>query len=461
MTQPVAYNRAALYGETYFTDWTTAHPSDPHQGNKIDGELNAIAKSVSQHAFNLALLQRDDGGLHNGIVTPDSLNDDLYPGLNPVGIWASGTVYDARDGVTNTTKFYRHADTTHTAGATFVGDLPYWTEIFDFTLIGVAILSTSTPATLGGAATYGSSTLAARGDHVHAVLTAATPTALTFGNAAAVGTGTLAAREDHAHAIPAIFDASQPATLGPASTVGSSTVAARRDHVHGYDTVHAALVSVAAAANTFPYFTSATVATVGAITAAALTVLDDASTAAMLTTLAAAGQGKTAIWIPAMSMWAVTTNPATSGSLEMAATKPMFSYWSFDAATQQYVQFALRMPKSWNGSTVTAQFVWAHPATTTNFGVVWNAAGIALSDNEAANASFGTAQQVTDTGGTTSNIYISPETAAITIGSSPAAQDLVYFQVARVAADGSDTCAVAAYLLGVNLFITTNAATDA
>jgi len=118
------------------------------------------------------------------------------------------------------------------------------------------------------------------------------------------------------------------------------------------------------------------------------------------------------------------------------------------------------MPKSWNAGTVTAMFVWSHASTTTNFGVVWGIQGLALSDNEALDTAFGTAQTVTDTGGTTNNIYRTSTTSAITIGSTPSQSDVVTFQVYRDATNGSDTMAIDARLHGVAVFITVNSVTD-
>lgn len=171
--------------------------------------------------------------------------------------------------------------------------------------------------------------------------------------------------------------------------------------------------------------------------------------------------GKDTVWIPAGALIARTTNGAASGTVETSTNKVMAKTLNFDPTTQQFAQFQIRMPKSWNVGTVTAQFVWSHPSTTTNFGVVWALEAVAISDTDALDAAFGTAQQVTDTGGTTDTLYISPETSAITIGGTPTAQDWVVFQVKRIPADAADTMAVNARLHGVVLYITTNASTDA
>jgi hypothetical protein len=54
-----------------------------------------------------------------------------------------------------------------------------------------------------------------------------------------------------------------------------------------------------------------------------------------------------------------------------------------------------------------------------------------------------------------------PESSAITIAGTPAAEDTVFFRLGRVPANGSDTLAIDARLMGLVLYITTNADTDA
>lgn len=170
--------------------------------------------------------------------------------------------------------------------------------------------------------------------------------------------------------------------------------------------------------------------------------------------------GKNGIWIPANAMVSRTTNGAAAGTAEMSTNKNMFKTLDFDATTQEFAQFAIRMPKQWNESTVTFAPVWSHASTSTNFGVVWGLAGVAVSNDDAGDVAFGTAQTSTDTGGTTNDIYEGPESSAITIAGTPAAGDYVMFQIARNPSDGSDTMAIDARLHGIVLFITTDAKDD-
>ena len=167
------------------------------------------------------------------------------------------------------------------------------------------------------------------------------------------------------------------------------------------------------------------------------------------------------IWVPASALIARTTSGAAIGSAESATNKVMIRTLDFDTAASEYAQFTIRMPKSWDEGTVTAQMVWSHASTGTNFGVVWALQAVAFSDGDAVDAAFGGAQTCTDTGGVTNNIYHSPVSSAITIGGTPGEGDLVVFQVYRDVANGSDTLAIDARLHGVLIAYTTEVCTDA
>ncbi len=144
-----------------------------------------------------------------------------------------------------------------------------------------------------------------------------------------------------------------------------------------------------------------------------------------------------------------------------ASGQPDIITLDFDSGTEEYAQFSFVMPKKWDEGTITARFHWSHAATTTNFAVVWALQAVAISNDDTILVNFGTAVTVTDTGGTTSDIYTSDETSAITVAGTPAAEDVVFFRAYRKAADGSDTMAVDARLHGITVYVTTGAETDA
>lgn len=160
--------------------------------------------------------------------------------------------------------------------------------------------------------------------------------------------------------------------------------------------------------------------------------------------------------------------PSVSGgataatAIASAANQPDIVTVNFNQTTQQFAQFSIPMPKSWDHTTtITAKFNWSHPATTVNFGVEWGIACVAVSDGDTIAQAFGTAQVVADTGGTTNTYYRTAATPAITPGGSPAQEDTLFFRISRNPAAAGDTLAVAARLHSVELYITTNAETDA
>jgi hypothetical protein len=172
--------------------------------------------------------------------------------------------------------------------------------------------------------------------------------------------------------------------------------------------------------------------------------------------------GRHAVYVAAAAMYpSVSGGCAAMNWIASAANQPDIATLSFDASTAEYAQFSLAMPKSWDEGTVTFKPIWSHAATTTNFGVVWQLQGVAVSNDDQIPVAYGTAQSSTDTGGTTDDLYVGPESSAITIAGTPAAEDIVFFRVSRLPTDGSDTMAIDARLHGLILYITTDADTDA
>jgi len=170
--------------------------------------------------------------------------------------------------------------------------------------------------------------------------------------------------------------------------------------------------------------------------------------------------GKHAVPISAGAMApSVTGGCAALAGIASSANHPDIVSLDFDATTNEYAQFSIDMPKSWNEGTVTARFRFSHASGSGD--VIWGLQGVAVSDGDDIDQAFGTAQEVTKTSSAAGKLRITSETSAITIGGSPAAGDRVYFRVYRNAASGSDTLAVDARLHGVDLFITTDAGNDA
>jgi hypothetical protein len=144
MAQPTPYTRT-----WNFAQYQQNNPAAPYVGSQHDTEFNNVATSIDEILTNLELIQRDDGALSNGVVTPDSLNQatiNMIGEWNPRGTWATATNYAVLDMVTPAggTLTYVCA-VAHTSGATFAGDLAlgYWQPV-NGAGIGVLIASNFT-----------------------------------------------------------------------------------------------------------------------------------------------------------------------------------------------------------------------------------------------------------------------------------------------------------------------------
>lgn len=161
--------------------------------------------------------------------------------------------------------------------------------------------------------------------------------------------------------------------------------------------------------------------------------------------------------IPASAITPRLTNGPSVGLTETSSNKIMVDSRDFDQSTAEYAQFRIPMPKRWNEGTVKAQFYWTAGSTGN---VVWACRAVAVSDDDALDATFGTAQTVTDGVTAANDVMISAQTSSVTVGGTPATGDWVVFEVYRDAASGSDTLAADAKLLGVKLILTTDAKDD-
>lgn len=171
--------------------------------------------------------------------------------------------------------------------------------------------------------------------------------------------------------------------------------------------------------------------------------------------------GTHTIFVPAGAMLPSTTNGcAPLATVEISTGQPELVTLDFDSSVDESAQFSVAMPKSWDLGTVTVEFLWSHAAAATNFAVVWAAEAVAVGDDDAVAATYGTVQTVTDSGGTTDDLYISAATPAITVGGTPAQGDMVFVRVYRDADNAADTLATDARLHGVRIRYGTSAAND-
>ena len=171
--------------------------------------------------------------------------------------------------------------------------------------------------------------------------------------------------------------------------------------------------------------------------------------------------GLETMWVPAAAMYGATTNGAAAEQVETTATRPDMKVLDFDAGTDEFAQFSVAFPKSWNEGTVTYQVYWT-PASTNTGNCIFGLQGVSCGDSDTIDIAYGTAINITDAGiGTIEDQQVSAVSSAVTIAGSPAVDQQTYFQLFRDANAGGDTFSADARVLGIKIFFTTDAANDA
>jgi hypothetical protein len=189
-------------------------------------------------------------------------------------------------------------------------------------------------------------------------------------------------------------------------------------------------------------------------------VVDSGATLTLNGTAGVGLVGKQTMWIPAAAMYPNTTNGSSGLAQVELSNGPEIKVLDFAAGADDFAQFTVAFPKLWNEGTVTFQAFFT--VTGTNTGTTaWGLSGVAFADSGDINTAFGTNVVATAKAhsGTSNDLDVSAESGAVTIAGSPSVDELVFFQIMRdVSADNQTG---AARLLGIKLFFTTDALTDA
>ena len=170
--------------------------------------------------------------------------------------------------------------------------------------------------------------------------------------------------------------------------------------------------------------------------------------------------GKESIWVPANAMYPNSTNGCAAIAQTELGNGPELKTLDFDKDSDEFAQFAVAFPKSWNEGTITFHVFFTGNSTNTG-DVVWTLAGTALADNGSLNTAFGTAVATTGKAhsGTANDLDVTAESGAVTIAGSPSTDEFVFFEIKRDVSE--DNFSADAKLLGVKLFFTTDAGNDA
>ena len=169
--------------------------------------------------------------------------------------------------------------------------------------------------------------------------------------------------------------------------------------------------------------------------------------------------GKKTMWVPAAAMYANTTAGCSALTQVELSNGPELKVLDFAAAADDFAQFTVAFPKSWNEGTVTFQPYWTVTGTNTGT-VVWGMRAVAFADNADQNTTFGsiavTAAKAHS--GTSNDINVSAESAALTIKAA-AVDTLTYFEIFNDTSASSQSGV--ARLTGVKILYTTDAVNDA
>jgi len=171
--------------------------------------------------------------------------------------------------------------------------------------------------------------------------------------------------------------------------------------------------------------------------------------------------GKMDMWIPAAAMRPSSSNGcAAITDVETTSGRPDLQVLDFDKDSDEFAQFSIGMPQSWDVSeTCTFQAYWTSAYTDTGT-VAWAMSGVCCGDNDTIDVAYATPVVATAKAhsGTVEDLNISAESGAVTI-TNAAKGELVFFEIFRDVS--ADDHAYDARLIGVKLTYTIEAENDA
>lgn len=165
--------------------------------------------------------------------------------------------------------------------------------------------------------------------------------------------------------------------------------------------------------------------------------------------------------LPASSWEAATTNPCGTSKIETTTNKVgIGTVLDFDPNTMEHAWIKAPIPK---GVDITAgvKFRVRWRAESGSGGVAFNFAAIGMGDNDVHDDAYGTAQTITDTLLNTAREHVSAWSSNVVTIKNAASEDTFYGRLSRDPANGSDSLAVDARVIAVELQWTVAKGNDA
>lgn len=163
--------------------------------------------------------------------------------------------------------------------------------------------------------------------------------------------------------------------------------------------------------------------------------------------------GTQEIYFPAQALKPRATAGAALTDRTQATSNYEQSTMNYDTATQEYAQLPpIALPANYDNGTVKFKLYWTCTGGSSAQTIDFDMSGYAYSDNDALTTAFSGTQNVTDTWIADNDLHVSAYSAAITIGGTPADQDLIVLELTRDVA--ADDLGVDAEIIGVKVELT-------
>lgn len=165
------------------------------------------------------------------------------------------------------------------------------------------------------------------------------------------------------------------------------------------------------------------------------------------------GKGLHDIYLAAGAFDEVTASAVSTRIVDAGVDRKVLRFMSFLNGAVEFGTIMFQMPRNYDNGTITVVVHWTS-AVEGSGTVEWDISAAAIGDGEDySTVVFGTAITVTDTQLTINQEQLTPRSAAITIGNTPADNDMIVLKIQR---DGvTDTFAQPAEFLGISIEVNT------